>query len=71
MLDNYAQYKKSIFVKYIENKSFSQVQIRQQLANVEPVDDDNLVLKITLWKEKIWLTNKLGNCIQKYYKGIT
>ena len=69
MSPHYAQYKKSIFVKYIKNVNFSQVQIRQQLANVELVDNDNIVLTVTLWREKIRLTEKLGNCLQKYYKG--
>ena len=48
-----AQYEQSMFVKYIKNVNVSQVQMRQQLANIEPVDGDNLVLKIILWREKI------------------
>ena len=51
MVSHYTQYEKSMFVKYIKNVNFSQVQMRQQLANIELVDGDNLVLKITLWRE--------------------
>ena len=59
-----------MFVKYIKNVNFSQVQMRQQLGNIEIGDGDNLVLKVTLWRGKK-LTDKLGNCLQKYYKGKT
>ena len=65
MLPHYALYKQSIFVKYIKTVNFSQGQIRQQLANVKLIDDENLVWKITFWREKIRLTEKLGNSLQK------
>ena len=71
MVSHYTQYEQSMFVKYIKNVNFSQLQMRQQLANLKIVGGDNLVLKITLWREKIKLTDKLGNCLQKYYKGKT
>ena len=53
MASHYTQYEEGMFVKYIKTVNFSQVQMRQQSANIEIVNGDNLVFKITLWREEI------------------